>query len=268
MIQQVAAAFEADIREHSVDWHMMQPVWLADLDPSRDAGRRGRGMKVGLVCPYSWDVPGGVRSHVADLAMTLGDHGHDVSVLAPVDDPDDAAALGGRRRSADRRPLQRLRRPAELRGQGHPAGARLDPRGRLRHRPRARAGGPEPVDPRALGRARPARRHLALVARPLAHHVGRATTSGRRPWRRCAGASPSARTRAARWSPTSVATRCSSRTASASRPSPRPSGCPTWTPRRPRGPLPRAHGRAAQGAPGAVGGAARACSTRCPTSRS
>ena len=25
-------------------------------------------MKVGLVCPYSWDVPGGVRSHVADLA--------------------------------------------------------------------------------------------------------------------------------------------------------------------------------------------------------
>lgn len=46
-------------------------------------------MKVGLVCPYSWDVPGGVRSHVADLAVALGDHGHEVSVLAPVDDPDD-----------------------------------------------------------------------------------------------------------------------------------------------------------------------------------
>ena len=44
-------------------------------------------MKVGLVCPYAWDVPGGVRTHVADLAMALGDHGHDVSVLAPVDDP-------------------------------------------------------------------------------------------------------------------------------------------------------------------------------------
>lgn len=49
-------------------------------------------MRVGLVCPYSWDVPGGVRSHVADLALALSDHGHDVSVLAPVDDPDDLPA--------------------------------------------------------------------------------------------------------------------------------------------------------------------------------
>jgi len=46
-------------------------------------------VKVGLVCPYSWDVPGGVRSHVADLALALSDHGHEVSVPAPVDDPDD-----------------------------------------------------------------------------------------------------------------------------------------------------------------------------------
>ncbi len=56
-------------------------------------------MRIGLVCPYAWDVPGGVRSHVADLAMTLGDHGHDVSVLAPVDDPDSLpswVADGGR----------------------------------------------------------------------------------------------------------------------------------------------------------------------------
>jgi phosphatidylinositol alpha-mannosyltransferase len=56
-------------------------------------------VKVGLVCPYSWDVPGGVRSHVADLAVALSDHGHDVSVLAPVDDPADLpswVADGGR----------------------------------------------------------------------------------------------------------------------------------------------------------------------------
>jgi phosphatidyl-myo-inositol alpha-mannosyltransferase len=46
-------------------------------------------VKVGLVCPYAWDVPGGVRSHVADLALALGDHGHAVSVLAPADDPSD-----------------------------------------------------------------------------------------------------------------------------------------------------------------------------------
>lgn len=44
--------------------------------------------RIGLVCPYSWDVPGGVRSHVADLAVTLRDRGYSVSVLAPIDDPD------------------------------------------------------------------------------------------------------------------------------------------------------------------------------------
>lgn len=37
--QQVASAFEEGMREHSVDWHMMQRVWLSDLDPDR--GRRG-----------------------------------------------------------------------------------------------------------------------------------------------------------------------------------------------------------------------------------
>ena len=43
-------------------------------------------MKVGLVCPYSLDVPGGVQAHVADLARTLIRMGHDVSVLAPGDE--------------------------------------------------------------------------------------------------------------------------------------------------------------------------------------
>jgi phosphatidylinositol alpha-mannosyltransferase len=40
-------------------------------------------MRVGLVCPYSLDVPGGVQNHVKDLAEALIDLGHDVSVLAP-----------------------------------------------------------------------------------------------------------------------------------------------------------------------------------------
>ncbi len=35
MTQAIATAFESGMREHSVDWHMMQPVWLDDLDPSR-----------------------------------------------------------------------------------------------------------------------------------------------------------------------------------------------------------------------------------------
>ena len=48
-------------------------------------------MRVGLVCPYSFDVPGGVQAHVADLARTLIGLGHHVSVLAPGDDSDGSA---------------------------------------------------------------------------------------------------------------------------------------------------------------------------------
>jgi phosphatidylinositol alpha-mannosyltransferase len=44
---------------------------------------------VGLVCPYAWDAPGGVRSHIADLAQTLIARGHEVSVLAPVDEAEE-----------------------------------------------------------------------------------------------------------------------------------------------------------------------------------
>jgi phosphatidylinositol alpha-mannosyltransferase len=43
-------------------------------------------MRIGLVCPYAWDVPGGVRSHVSDLALTLRSRGHFVNVLAPVEE--------------------------------------------------------------------------------------------------------------------------------------------------------------------------------------
>ncbi|CKH76771.1 phosphatidyl-myo-inositol alpha-mannosyltransferase [Mycolicibacterium smegmatis] len=40
-------------------------------------------MRIGMVCPYSFDVPGGVQSHVLQLAEVLRDAGHEVSVLAP-----------------------------------------------------------------------------------------------------------------------------------------------------------------------------------------
>lgn len=46
-------------------------------------------MRVGLVCPYSFDIPGGVQAHVADLAKVLIGMGHHVSVLAPGDDDGD-----------------------------------------------------------------------------------------------------------------------------------------------------------------------------------
>ena len=40
--------------------------------------------RIGIVCPYGWDTPGGVQSHVRDLAEYLIAQGHYVSVLAPV----------------------------------------------------------------------------------------------------------------------------------------------------------------------------------------
>ena len=43
-------------------------------------------MRIGIVCPYSFDVPGGVQFHVRDLAEQLIGLGHDVSVLAPADE--------------------------------------------------------------------------------------------------------------------------------------------------------------------------------------
>ncbi|MBP1158497.1 phosphatidylinositol alpha-mannosyltransferase [Rhodococcus sp. PvR044] len=40
-------------------------------------------MRIGMVCPYSFDVPGGVQAHVVELASVLIERGHKVSVLAP-----------------------------------------------------------------------------------------------------------------------------------------------------------------------------------------
>ena len=45
-------------------------------------------MRIGLVCPYQWDVPGGVQYHVRDLAQTLRGMGHHVEVLTPAERED------------------------------------------------------------------------------------------------------------------------------------------------------------------------------------
>lgn len=44
-------------------------------------------MKVALVTPYSWTVPGGVNRHIAALARELQRRGHEARVLAPADGP-------------------------------------------------------------------------------------------------------------------------------------------------------------------------------------
>jgi len=45
-------------------------------------------VRIGIVCPYNLDVPGGVQNHVKDLAEALIAHGHRVSVLAPTESDD------------------------------------------------------------------------------------------------------------------------------------------------------------------------------------
>jgi phosphatidyl-myo-inositol alpha-mannosyltransferase len=48
-----------------------------------------RKLRIGIVCPYSWDVPGGVQNHIRDLAEFLLNNGHHVEVLAPAtENPD------------------------------------------------------------------------------------------------------------------------------------------------------------------------------------
>ena len=46
-------------------------------------------MKIGMVSPYAWDVPGGVQAHIKDLARYFQNQGHEISVLAPALDEKD-----------------------------------------------------------------------------------------------------------------------------------------------------------------------------------
>ena len=42
--------------------------------------------RIGMVCPYGWDTPGGVQIHIKELAEYFIAKGHFVSVIAPVTD--------------------------------------------------------------------------------------------------------------------------------------------------------------------------------------
>jgi KDO2-lipid IV(A) lauroyltransferase len=55
MMQEVAKFFEEGIREHPQDWHMLQPVFVSDLDPERLAAARARSARNGQLA--SQDVP-------------------------------------------------------------------------------------------------------------------------------------------------------------------------------------------------------------------
>jgi phosphatidyl-myo-inositol alpha-mannosyltransferase len=59
------------------------------LDAATGCARPPSRLKIGIVCPYSFDVPGGVQGHVVELARALLARGHQVSVLAPADEDAD-----------------------------------------------------------------------------------------------------------------------------------------------------------------------------------
>ncbi len=40
-------------------------------------------MNIGMVSPYDWSYPGGVREHVRHLAHEFSQMGHEVRILAP-----------------------------------------------------------------------------------------------------------------------------------------------------------------------------------------
>ncbi|MDK4250883.1 glycosyltransferase family 4 protein [Corynebacterium propinquum] len=46
-------------------------------------------MRIGIVCPYSFDEPGGVQAHIYDLATILITRGHTVRVLGPASEQTD-----------------------------------------------------------------------------------------------------------------------------------------------------------------------------------
>jgi phosphatidylinositol alpha-mannosyltransferase len=52
-----------------------------------DGARGGRSLRIGLVCPYSLSIPGGVQAQVLGLARELRRQGHEARVLGPCDGP-------------------------------------------------------------------------------------------------------------------------------------------------------------------------------------
>ena len=105
-------------------------------------------MRVGLVCPYSFDVPGGVQAHVADLARTLIGLGHHVSVLAPGDDSEGAVEFPEFVVPSGRSvPIPYNGSVARLSfgPVSYTKVRKLDPGRQFRRAARARAGGTQPV---------------------------------------------------------------------------------------------------------------------------
>ena len=73
-------------------WVRVVQSWCAGGTHWRRVARVGRdayggAVRVGVICPYSLTLPGGVQGQVLGLARALRTLGHDVGVLGPCDGP-------------------------------------------------------------------------------------------------------------------------------------------------------------------------------------
>ena len=130
-----------------------------------------RAVRVGIVCPYTWAVPGGVQQHIRDLAEALIGLGHEVSVISPADDDTPLPAYvvpGGPRRPGA---LQRVGGPAGVRVPVRQPRPALGQGGRVRRAARARAGRAQPVPAGLLGGGRADRGHRAHRHHAIAGHA-------------------------------------------------------------------------------------------------
>jgi phosphatidyl-myo-inositol alpha-mannosyltransferase len=100
-------------------------------------------MRIALVSPYSWTLPGGVTRHIEELAGELILQGHEVRVLSPVD-PDDRKTRALHRRGAERVSLPDylipLGRTVGLRANGSVSNLSVFPEGLTTMRRELRAG--------------------------------------------------------------------------------------------------------------------------------
>ena len=103
-------------------------------------------MRIGIVCPYSFDVPGGVQNHVMDLAEALIGLGHEVSVLAPADEDAELPPYVVPAGRAVPVPYNGSVARLAVRPVSTARVRRWLARGRLRRAARARAADAEPVD--------------------------------------------------------------------------------------------------------------------------
>ena len=158
----------------------------------RDGG--GPAVRIGIVCPYSFDVPGGVQFHVRDLAEHFLGQGHHVCVLAPADNDTPLPGYVESVRTRHARALQRVRGPAELRpGHRGPGGPLARARASSTSPP-PRAGDAEHLGARPVGGGGPHRGDVPHVQRCARAPCRRPTPCCGPAWRRSPGGSPSRRT--------------------------------------------------------------------------